>query len=198
MLLRSVAFDRWMTVLVSLGLIVGARAAMRGRSWGLLLAFASACWYLAVFFLGMAPLFFVPFAIVAALPLLKAWRAFTGFDRGAAKAAAAIAASAGAGGALGWKAALPWLADTFPALTPTFEAHHGAALIAILSVAIAIAARDRRASSAEAQTGPRVASAAPPVRIAAGLDMPEALDVYTDEVDEAAPVRTRRSSGPLG
>ena len=41
-LLRSVAYDRWITVLVSALLIGGTMAAQRGRTWGVALAFAPA------------------------------------------------------------------------------------------------------------------------------------------------------------
>ncbi len=144
MLLRSVAFDRVLTIGVSLALIVGARAAMRQKTWGLLVALAASSWFASAFALGMAPPFFVVFALLGAMPLFKSWSALAKFDRGAAVVAAGVASSAGAGLALAWKMFAPWLFWNLPALRPTWYASHGLALAAITATAVVLALRDRK------------------------------------------------------
>lgn len=158
MLLRSVAFDRVLTIGVSLALVVGARAAMRQKTWGLLLSLAASTWFAAAFALGMAPPFFLVFALLGAMPLFKSWRALAEFDRGAAVVAAGMATSAGAGLALAWKMFAPWLFWNLPALRPTFQPGHGLALAAITATATVLALRDRKllaeAKAREAESAP--------------------------------------------
>ena len=194
-LLRSVAFDRWMTVAVSLALVAGARAALRGRTWGLLLSFAAALWFPAAFLLGMAPPWFVLIGVLGALPLVKSWRALSAHDGGAAKAAALVSSSAAAFGAVGWKVLAPSLFAAVPAMRPAFFPGHGVALAAIVATAAIVAVRDRRASAAREAGAVRVAEGLEgphvrvqehePVRVA---DAEEELEV----LDEDAPARSGR------
>ena len=67
-LLRSVAWDRWITVLVSVMLLLGTTAALRGRSWGIALSLAAAAFFPAAWLLGMAPFWFLAAGAVAAWP----------------------------------------------------------------------------------------------------------------------------------
>ena len=57
-IVRSVLFERWVTVLASVLLIVGAQAAARSRAWGVGLALAMAGAFPAAHLLGMAPAWF--------------------------------------------------------------------------------------------------------------------------------------------
>ena len=76
-LLRSVAYDRWITVLAAALLIVGASAARRGRSWGVGLALGAAASFPVAWAIGIAPPWF---CLVGALPFAIASRAFARFD----------------------------------------------------------------------------------------------------------------------
>jgi AcrR family transcriptional regulator len=83
------------TVLATTGLLVGAIAAVRGRTWGILLATAASTAFVGAFVAGIAPLWFVgvaaPGALAAAVSAPRLWRA----DR--VGAATLIAASIAAG-----------------------------------------------------------------------------------------------------
>ena len=57
-LLRSVAYNRWITMLASVLLIVGAEAARRGRSWGVGLALGAASAFPVALAIGIAPAWF--------------------------------------------------------------------------------------------------------------------------------------------
>lgn len=143
-LLRSVAFDRWSTVLVSLLMIVGARAALRDRTWGVVLAGASGAWMVAAVVLGMGPPWMALAGVLGALPFLRSWASFRRFDRGAAALLATLVAGLGGAGAVAWKAVAPWLFWNVPAFLPTMEAGHGLALAGILAAALGLAVKDRR------------------------------------------------------
>lgn len=135
-LLRSVAYDRWITVLASALLLIGAAAAQRGRSWGVALALGAAAAFPVAWAIGIAPAWFCAVGAFGALPFLIASRAFARFDRGATALLAVAAASVGAIGALGWKE-LAWSVITrFPSWAPSQEAQHGVALIALVASAV--------------------------------------------------------------
>ena len=84
-LLRSVAYDRWITVLASVLLIMGAGAARRGRAWGIALAFAAAAAFPTAWVIGIAPAWFCLVGAAGALPFLFVVRAFARFDRSATR-----------------------------------------------------------------------------------------------------------------
>jgi hypothetical protein len=134
-LLRSVVYDRWITVLASVLLIAGAAAAGRGKTWGLGVAFGAAVAFPVAFAIGIAPAWFCLVGIAGALPLVSSWRALTRFDAAATIAGSAIAASIGAIGAVTWKSVAWTVFDAFPSLTPS--AHAGNA---VLALALAIGA----------------------------------------------------------
>lgn len=147
-LLRSVAWDRWITVLASILLIAGATSALRGRAWGVALAFASACAFPIAFAIGIAPAWFPIVGVVGALPFLLTRRAFARFDRAATWLLATLAAVGGAAGAFAWKL---WAADlfyAFPSLTPTHYApQHGVALLSIAVIGAVVAGWSRRTTT---------------------------------------------------
>jgi hypothetical protein len=148
-LLRSIAYDRWITVLASVLLIVGASAARRGRSWGVGLSLGAAAAFPVAWLIGIAPPWFCLVGIVGALPFAIASRAFARFDKGATVLLAFLAASAGAIGAIAWKQFAWSIFTTFPASRPSLEAQHGFALAAItaLVAVVALTSRSRRVSS---------------------------------------------------
>ncbi len=160
-LLRSIAFDRWATVVAALLLITGTIAAERGRTWGVVLAFAVGMFFPVAFLIGIAPIWFVLVGLAAAWPFLKLWPSFTRIDRGAAMWLAGLATAFGAAGAVGWKV-LSWpIIKLFPGLAPSFYPQHGLALLATLTVFALIAIAKRRRAVPEERTHVRIATPSP-------------------------------------
>ena len=150
-LLRSIAYDRWITVLASVLLIVGAMAAQRGRSWGIGLAFAAAVSFPVAFAIGLAPAWFCLVGLAGALPFALTLRPFARFDKSATALLALLAATGGAAAAIAWKEIAWSVITTFPVLRPSGHAHHGVALAAALAVVVGIiAGRARFPRSPEA------------------------------------------------
>lgn len=143
-LIRSIAFDRWITVLASLLLLVGATAAQRGRAWGVGLALASAAAFPVAFAIGIAPVWFCVVGVAGALPFALTSRAFARFDKTATTMLATIGIATGAAGAIAWKHVAWSMFEMFPSLWPSLEPQHGmlAALAAVGTVA-AVASRPR-------------------------------------------------------
>lgn len=154
-LLRSVAYDRWITVLASVLLIVGATAARRGRSWGVGLALGAAAAFPVAWAIGIAPPWFCLVGLVGALPFAIASRAFARFDKGATALLAFLAAAAGTIGAVAWKEYAWSIFTMFPASRPSIEAQHGLALTALTAVVVA-AALVTRAKGGELAGGQRL------------------------------------------
>ncbi len=170
-LLRSVAFDRWITVLASVLLILGATAALRGRTWGVVLAFASAVAFPVAWAIGIAPIWFVHVGVLGALPFLLASRVMARVDRPATVLLAALAATGGALAAVAWKLAAWDLFMAFPALRPSATPQNGLAVLTLLGLglfAVVASARNR-------PTGPRIAATSEPTRIALDADARAAL-----------------------
>lgn len=186
-LLRSVAYDRWITVLAAVLLLVGATAAQRGRAWGVALALGSAAAFPVAWAIGIAPAWFCAVGVFGALPFLIASRAFARFDKGATALLAVAAASAGAIGALGWKQFAWSVFTTFPSWAPSSEAQHGLALTAIVASAV-LATRIGRGVGEQ----PRV-RVAEHVRVAGTSE--SALDATADdeEANDAAAYEPRRA-----
>lgn len=165
-LIRSVAFDRWITVVASLLLIVGATAALRGRTWGTALAFASAVAFPVAFAIGIAPLWFVFVGLIGALPFILASGALARFDRRATAWLAGIAAGLGASGAIAWKLVAWDLFAAFPSLRPSVFPQHGLAVLGLLVFGMfAIVAASRSTAQSRKQA---LASPSSRVRIADG------------------------------
>lgn len=176
-LLRSIALDRWITVLASLLILGGTLAASRGRTWGLGLAFAAAVAFPASVFIGIAPLWFGLVGWAGAWPFLLSYRALARFDRSAATALTTVAALGGFLGAVCWKAYAFDVFRALPILTPSLHPHHGLALLSTLAAVGAFilrpSARDARASH-EDEVGTRTRVAAPTfVRVSPELRLEE-------------------------
>ncbi len=185
-LLRSVAFDRWITVLASLLLIGGAMAAQRGRTWGVPLAFAAAVAFPVAFLIGIAPPWFCLVGLAGAWPFALSARPFARFDKGATVLLAAITTTLGAAAAITWKEVAWSVFVTFPSLRPSIDAQHGVALAAVLAVVVgALAGRARHpairvaADSEPGQAGVRIAE-----RVRVGSDATGS--VHADAFDEEA------------
>lgn len=143
-LLRSIAYDRWVTVLAAALIVAGTMAAQRGRTWGVVLAFAVSAWFPVAFFIGIAPVWFLVVGVAAAWPFMQLWRSFARFDRGATTTLAALATSLGVAGALTWKSIAFPLMTVFPALIPSPYANNGLAVLGALGVLAAIVASRRK------------------------------------------------------
>lgn len=146
-LVRSVAFDRWITVLASVLLVAGATAALRGRTWGVVLAFASAVAFPTAWAIGIAPPWFVLVGVLGALPYLMVSSALARIDRRATSLLTALAWSVGALAAVGWKAFAWDVFAAFPSLTPSRLPQHGLAVVALMAagmVSVIAASRDTR------------------------------------------------------
>jgi hypothetical protein len=179
-LLRSIAYDRWITVLASLLLIGGAMAAQRGRTWGIGLAFAAAVAFPVAFAIGIAPPWFCLVGLAGAWPFALTARPFARFDKGATMMLAAIAATVGTVAAVTWKEVAWSVFMSFPSLRPSIEAQHGVALAATLAVVVgALAGRARHPAgldaSASAAEGARVRFGER-VRVGVGAEESDALD----------------------
>ncbi len=192
-LIRSVAFDRWITVVASLLLIVGATAALRGRTWGTALSLASAVAFPVAFAIGIAPPWFVFVGLIGALPFVLASGALARFDRRATAWLAGIAAGMGAFGAVAWKLIAWDLFAAFPALRPSVFPQHGLAVLGLLvfgMFAIVAASRTsaRERKRIEATEGTRV-------RIAEGAEVDDravAAETEAEAGEESRASRSRR------
>jgi hypothetical protein len=124
-LLRSLAYERWVTVFAAGLILLGTLAAQRNRTWGVALTFMVSVWFPVAALIGIAPLWFVAVGLSAAMPFMLLWRAFAKMDRGASLLFAGLAATVGAGAAVVWKN-LAWVVfSNFPALAPRAGFHHG-------------------------------------------------------------------------
>lgn len=99
-LLRSVLFERWLTVIACAGLFAGAFAVMRGRTGGALLLLALGAAFGAAAALSMGPSWFVLVTLAAAGPAVVLSPHMFRFDRLAATAALTLALLWGAGSAV--------------------------------------------------------------------------------------------------
>lgn len=197
-LLRSVAYDRWITVLAAALLIVGATAARRGRSWGVGLALGAAASFPVAWAIGIAPPWFCLVGVVGALPFAIASRAFARFDKGATALLAFLAASTGAIAAIAWKQYAWSFFTTFPVSQPSLEAQHGLAL-ATLATLVVVAGVVTRGKHAEVGGGQRV-RVAEPLRVADSVhreeDATPELDLLETEGDARSTAPRRRSRLP--
>lgn len=140
-LIRSIMFDRWITVLVSLLLIGGASAAIRGRTWGIALSLAAAAWFHVAAAIGIAPPWFILVGMLATMPFMHVVRPMARFDGKATAVLGLIAAALGAAGAIGWKLGFVTIVTQIPQLRPSFHANHGLLLALLGTVVFANRAR---------------------------------------------------------
>jgi len=83
LVLRSALLERWPTVVMALLLWVGARAALRERTWGIGVVLATALAFPGAVFLGFAPLWFLLVGLVGIVPFALTTRPMLRFDVGA-------------------------------------------------------------------------------------------------------------------
>lgn len=184
-LVRSVAFDRWITVFVATMLFVGALAAKRDRAWGVALALVSAAWFPVAWMIGIAPSWFAFVGAAGMMPFLIASRAFVKFDRGATALLASIAGVLGIAGAVGWKAAAIPLIHAVPALRPGIYPQHGALLGAIVAVAAVAMHLTRRTPVAVTAEGARL-RVAEPARVRVAVEEELAFEEESPEIGTTA------------
>lgn len=111
-MIRSIVFEKWITVLASLLLLIGVGAAWRSRSYsvgGLGLALMAASAFPVAQLLGMAPDWFWLVGVAGALPFFMSWRPMAFFDRRATFLYAALALAAGTACAFTWHEIAPWV-----------------------------------------------------------------------------------------
>jgi len=181
-LLRSIAYDRWITVLVALLLITGTVAAQRGRTWGVALAFAVAAWFPVAFLVGIAPAWFVLVGLASALPFAQLWRSFARFDRGATVLLAGMAITGGALGAIVWKNIAWTIFTMIPALRPGAYAQHGLAVAATLAVMVAVVIRGRPRGA----LGPEPTQARIGERTRIGVSRDQVQELGDEALEEAS------------
>lgn len=182
-LMRSIAFDRWITVLASVILLVGAAAAKRGRAWGVALTFAQAAAFPVAFLIGIAPPWFCLVGILGALPFLLTSSAFARFDKGATRALAALAVLGGGIGAVAWKHYAWSVFQAMPSLLPSTRPHHGFIVAAVAALAVSLAARRSEGEEEDEQehgAGARVRVGAP-ARIAEPTTIEEEAERELEE-----------------
>ncbi|NUP08936.1 MAG: hypothetical protein HOW73_23045 [Polyangiaceae bacterium] len=193
-LLRSVALDRWFTVVAASLMIVGAIAAQRNRTWGVMLSFAMAVTFAVTAFIGIAPIWFLAVAAVGAMPFVLTRDALVRFDRGAAKLLAAGAIGIGATAAVAWKGIAWSVFTTFPMLLPSRYPQHGLAVLALFVVGLVAGVAQRRRLLREQV---RVGGATERVRIDAVNSSYAAAELEAEADREAADamhVKRARSS----
>lgn len=143
-LMRSIAFDRWITIFASLVLLAGATAAKRNRAWGVALMFAQAIAFPVAAMIGIAPPWFCLVGAIGMLPFLMTAPGFVRADRGATRLLAALAVSGGALGAIVWKKIAWDVFQAVPFFWPSAYPHHGWIVAAVAALGIGIAIRDRK------------------------------------------------------
>ena len=165
-LVRSIAYDRWITVLGSVLIIAGATAALRHRTWGVGLALAAASAFPVAWAIGIAPAWFCLVGFAGALPFALSWRAFVRFDRAAAWLFGSLAAIGGTLTAFAWKELAYDVFRAIPALAPSGDAQHLTFLtVSAVTSVVAVATALRTSSCSLTRT--RVASGEPIVRVSA-------------------------------
>jgi hypothetical protein len=190
-LMRSIAFDRWITILASLVLLVGAAAAKRNRAWGVALLFAQAVAFPVAFMIGIAPPWFCLVGAVAMIPFMLTAPGFARVDRGATRLLAALAIAGGALGAITWKKIAWDVFEAIPFLTPSGYPHHGWIVAAVAALGIGIAVRDRKLVDAGGEAEERadaLASTPTNARIAspARIAIPDESSRIDEEVENQA------------
>lgn len=195
-LIRSVLYDRWVTVLASALLLVGAVAARRGKTWGVGVALAAATAFPMARLLGMAPAWFWVVGAIGALPFALTSRALARFDAKATAFGASLAMAAGLLGAIGWRVFAPALLTVFPALRPSFwPANEALAAFMMGALALFGWASQRGEAGDLAPTDLADALAAAPPHAALRLApagrrvpdaprTPDAADVASSELDD--------------
>lgn len=196
-LMRSIAFDRWITILASIVLLVGAAAAKRNRAWGVALMFAQAIAFPVAFMIGIAPAWFCLVGAVGMIPFMLTAPGFARLDRGATRLLAALALAGGALGAITWKKIAWDLFDAIPFFTPSGYPHHGWVVAAVAALGIGMAVRDRKLVDADEDEaeGTALAGASANARIAVptriGIE-DEPLRVEEEASEEAEEVLGKR------
>lgn len=187
-LMRSIAFDRWITIFASLVLLLGAAAAKRNRAWGVALMFAQAVAFPVAYLIGIAPPWFCLVGAVGMIPFFQTLPGFARLDRGATRVLATLAALGGMAGAMIWKKVAWDVFEAMPFFMPSGYPHHGWVVAAIAALGLGIAFRDRKIVDEEGAAATNVRVAAP-ARIAR---LEEAEEAHVDAQEESEEVLAKR------
>ena len=161
-LLRSLAYERWVTVVAAAIILLGTLAAQRGRTWGVAATFMVSVWFPVAALIGIAPLWFVAVGVSAAMPFMLLWRALTKVDRGASVLFAALATTVGAGAAFVWKNIAWVIFSNFPTLAPRGGFHNGLLVLTTFLAMVTFAVvRRRQLRRLAASSAPRLATLDP-------------------------------------
>jgi hypothetical protein len=104
-LARSVLFERWTTVFASIALLLGARAALRSRTWGVGVVLAVATAFPGAVLLGIAPSWFFLVGLAGVVPFVLTLKPMVRFDAGATALFTVLASGIGIAGAYAWREA---------------------------------------------------------------------------------------------
>lgn len=102
---RSVLLARWTTVVATIVLVWGVRAAMRERTWGIGVILATATAFPVAATMGFAPQWFWLVGILGAIPFLLTVKPMARFDRSATVLFTAIAGGTSIAAAFAWREA---------------------------------------------------------------------------------------------
>ncbi len=174
-LARSLAYERWITVIAALLLMAGAYAAQRGRTWGIGVAFGVAASFPTAWAIGIAPAWFCLVGMIGSLPFALTSRAIARFDAAATAVGAALAVTVGTLCAVTFAESAPWLFAHFPALRPAWHASSGGALAALVVLAVAFAA---------ALLVKRVAASSPAPALSVGIRVASSSSDYDRKHDQ--------------
>jgi hypothetical protein len=104
-LLRSVLLERWTTVVLAVVLILSARAALRGRTWGVGAILATATAFPGAALLGFAPQWFWVVGLIGVVPFALTLRPMARFDAGATAMFAFLAGGTAVACTYAWREA---------------------------------------------------------------------------------------------
>jgi hypothetical protein len=199
-LLRSVLYERWITVVVAGLLLAGTSAARRGKTWGVPLTLGTAVMFLLAGATGIGPAWFGLVAIAAALPFAMTWKALHRFDPAATLLMMTLSTGTGLVAAACWRpvSVLLWR------ISPVFRANqHVTAWSLVLSCAALAALVSLTRHKTEPATAfgalqghaplsrVRVAAPALPLAVTALADNAPAFDELTFDGDQGRARRLR-------
>lgn len=102
---RSVLLARWTTVVATIVLVWGVRAAMRERTWGIGVVLATSAAFPVAATMGFAPPWFWLVGILGVVPFLLTVKPMVRFDRGATVLFTALAGGTSIAAAYAWREA---------------------------------------------------------------------------------------------
>ena len=183
-LVRSVMFDRWITVLAAALLLIGATAGRSGKSWGVALTLGAAAAFPVAFLIGIAPAWFCLVGAFGALPFLLASRSFAKLDKGATATLAAAALGVGGVAAMAWREVAWSVFTEIPLLRPSVYAQHGLSLLPLIGVVVYAMSLAHRRSKTPLVYGEPEATTQYRVVESSGVRVSDALSTEQQAMEE--------------